>query len=103
MKIKFTPTFERYFKKYLKKDKNLLSEFKKFLDEIKKNPIKGKSLGKNLYKVRLKSQNKGKSGGYRIIHYLKREDEIVMVIIYAKNEYSNVTIQKLQEILKELE
>ena len=102
MKIKFTPTFEKYFKKYLKKDKHLLKELEKLIDEIKQNPKTGQPLGNNLYKIRIKGFNKGKSGGYRVINYISSGEEIIFVIIYAKNEYSNMAINKLEEILKEI-
>jgi len=102
MKIKFTPTFEKYFKKYLKKDKKLLKELEKLIEELKQNPKIGQSLGNNLYKIRIKGFNKGKSGGYRVINYIKNDNEIILVIIYAKNEYSDIAIKKLEEILKEI-
>jgi mRNA-degrading endonuclease RelE of RelBE toxin-antitoxin system len=100
--VKFTPTFEKYFKRYLKKDKKLIDEFENLLEKIKSNPQSGISLGKGLYKIRLKSFSKGKSGGYRVIYYFQVGNEVIMVMIYSKSDLSNVSIEKLEKILKEL-
>ncbi len=67
------------------------------------NPIQGKSLGNNFYKVRLSvtSKNKGKSGGARVITYLKITETIVyLAFIYDKTEKGNITDKELEQIFK---
>jgi hypothetical protein len=71
------------------------------------NPKSGTCLGNGLYKIRLsvKSKNKGKSGGFRVINYLIEENneniDIYMLIIYDKDEISNVSKEELLTILRE--
>jgi hypothetical protein len=67
------------------------------------NPEQGKSLGNNFYKIRLSiaSKNKGKSGGARIIAYIKITDTTVyLTSIYDKSEKSTITDKELALIFK---
>jgi mRNA-degrading endonuclease RelE of RelBE toxin-antitoxin system len=68
-KIIYTPDFEKQFKKLSKKFKSLPSDLAELIEELRENPFRGNSLGKNCFKVRLaiKSKGKGKSGGARVI------------------------------------
>ncbi len=62
----------------------------------------GISLGNNLYKVRLAitSKGKGKSGGARIITYLKTEEgNIYLLTIYDKSEKDTISNSEIQKIL----
>ena len=64
-----TPTFEKEFKRLNKKYASLKSDLEVFEKDISENPKIGDDLGHEVYKVRIaiKSKNKGKSGGGRII------------------------------------
>ena len=46
-----------------------------------------------VFKVRLKNSNiqKGKSSGYRVIYYLKTEQNIILATIYSKSNLSDVS------------
>jgi len=71
MNINNTPTFKKIFKRLFKKDKHLLTQYEQLIDDLKVNQSLGTHIGSGVYKVRLqnKSNNKGKSGGYRVITY----------------------------------
>ena len=57
-----------------------------------------------LRKIRIVAGGKGKSGGARIIYYLKKsESEIWLLTIYAKNEAETLPIKILKQIAKELD
>ena len=58
-----------------------------------------------LFKVRIKNSNiqKGKSGGYRVIYYVKTEDQILLVTIYSKSDKPDIPATEIQEILKRSE
>ncbi len=102
MEIKTTETFEKSFTKLYKKDKQLLTELEKLTDTLQINSDFGESLGGGRFKIRLrnKSSNKGKSGGYRVISYRKIEDVILLVHIYSKSDIENISEDKLDEIIK---
>ena len=49
--------------------------------ELEQNPTLGTALGNDIYKIRLAiaSKNKGKSGGARILTFVKIVDAVVLV------------------------
>ena len=108
--IKFTPTnnFDREIKALYKKYPSLKSDITNLLKELQSNPYLGESLGSNLYKIRIaiKSKNKGKSGGARVIDYVIESEndkiEIFFVSIYDKSEYKSADIAALKEYIKTL-
>lgn len=55
-------------------------------------------------KVRWAISGRGKSGGVRVIYYLKRQDdEIWLLTIYSKSEVENIPSHVLRQIAKEIE
>ena len=74
-----------------------------FLNSLQQNPLQGISLGNNIYKIRLSISSKrtGKSGGARVISYLKIVDnELILISIYDKSERANITDKEIKERLK---
>jgi hypothetical protein len=93
-KIIITNYFKKQLKKLVKKDLKLKDNLKKELLEFSKN--KAISIGANVYKVRIASQNKGKSGGYRAYFFVMEIEGILAPIcIYAKNYRENLTYDEL--------
>ena len=101
MNIKTTDIFKRSFKKLFKKDKQLINEYEKLINKLTKTPTLGTDLGNCRYKIRLKnrSNNKGKSAGYRVVTYTKIEDTILLVHIYSKSDTENILDKKIDEII----
>ena len=55
-------------------------------------------------KVRWKRQGTGKSGGVRVIYFVKNEaEEVVLLTLYAKSETDNIKGPVLKEIRRALE
>jgi len=100
--IKVTNTFKKSFKKLLKKDKFLISQYQELIDKLYINPTLGTKISDGRYKTRLqnKSNNRGKSAGYRVITYSKIEDTILLVYIYSKSDTENITDKYIDEIIK---
>ncbi len=99
-------TFNKSAKKLLKK----YSYFKNDLSSLKqillKNPIEGIPLGQNCYKIRLKisSKNTGKSGGARVITYVKIEKRTITLLdVFDKADKESINEKDLSNLLKKLE
>lgn len=55
-------------------------------------------------KVRWRRAGSGKSGGVRVIYFTRTaEEEIVLLLIYAKSKTDNITGPRLKEIRRVLE
>jgi len=58
-----------------------------------------------VFKVRVRNSNiqKGKSGGYRVIYYLKTLDRVVLVTMYAKSDQTDFVVEEVRDILSQYE
>jgi hypothetical protein len=98
-----TPNFKKEFKHLAKKYSSLKGELEELISELENNPKEGVSLGNNCYKIRLRiaSKGKGKSGGARVITFVKVTNESVFLIsIFDKSEKENITNVEITEMLK---
>ena len=68
-----TEPFARKIKRLSKKFRSLKNDLLPVLDELVKNPKLGTPIGKDCYKIRIAiaSKGKGKSGGARMITYVR--------------------------------
>ena len=107
-----TPNFQREAKKLIKKYKSLRSELAALSTELEKEPRSGTQIGENVYKIRLavKSKEKGKSGGMRIITYIETEliesedsIDVYLLSIYDKSEYENISDSLLKSLIAEIQ
>ena len=102
-KIELTDNFKKEAKKLIKKYASLRAEIAKLGKELAKNPTIGLHLGNDIYKIRLAivSKNKGKSGGARVISFVKIIDETVYLLsIYNKGEVDSLTDKEIKELIK---
>ena len=96
------PRFDREMKHLAKKYASLKAEYQALVEELEENPEKGIPLGGNLYKIRLAiaSKGKGKSGGARVVTYLKTEHGYVYLLsIYDKGERNTISDKEIKDIL----
>jgi mRNA-degrading endonuclease RelE of RelBE toxin-antitoxin system len=78
-------TFEKEFKRLVNKYPSLDEEIDALIQELETNPTIGTPLKQNCYKIRLSiaSKGKGKSGGGRVITYVVRiRNAVVLLTIY---------------------
>ncbi|WP_310589366.1 type II toxin-antitoxin system RelE/ParE family toxin [Dyadobacter jiangsuensis] len=69
------------------------------------DPAQGTSLGQNCFKVRLaiKSKDKGKSGGARVITLVVMlAEKVVLLSIYDKSEKESISDDELTALIKEI-
>jgi len=100
--VKNFPRFDRELKRLAKKYPSLKNEYEVLVENLEKNPEIGTPLGDNLYKIRLAiaSKGKGKSGGARVITYLKTEEgNVYLLSIYDKGERTSISDKEIKDIL----
>jgi len=103
-RVAFLSLFEQQAKRLAKKYPSLKNDLNQLAQRLAENPRQGKKLGKHFYKVRLAitSKGKGKSGGARVITYLKATATTVyLVSIYDKSEKATISDQELDKVFRD--
>ena len=103
-KIEVTPQFEKDVKKLKKKFPKIKSDLLKIINKLSLNPENGTNLGNNIFKIRVPNSSipTGKSGGFRVITYYKKNDILYLITIYSKTEQDTILTIKLKQIIKEI-
>lgn len=106
MNVTYTEVFKKHIRKLSRRYRSLQSDLEPVINELKAGAILGDritGLEDIVYKVRVKNSDnqKGKSGGYRVIYYIKTQDEIRLLAMYAKSDQANITDNSLRRILSD--
>jgi len=58
-----------------------------------------------VFKTRLKNSDiqKGKSSGYRVIYQLRDNSCILMLLIYAKSDQTDIAVKQVQDIINKFD
>ncbi|MEO5947170.1 MAG: type II toxin-antitoxin system RelE/ParE family toxin [Chitinophagaceae bacterium] len=101
--ISRTDEFSKHLKQLAKKYPSLKKDYEQLLVSLSKNPQEGTSLGQSCYKVRwrISSKQAGKSGGARVITYVKIEKKhITLLDVYDKADKESISEKELAALIK---
>ncbi len=102
-KLSSISLFDKQAKRLTKKYPSLKNDLTQLFESLVLNPKQGIPLGKNFYKIRMAiaSKGKGKSGGARVITYVKVTDTTVFLTsIYDKAQKNTITNKELEQVFK---
>lgn len=102
-RVEFAESFIKHAKRLLKKYPSLKNDIAQLIISLESNPTQGTDLGNNCYKIRLaiKSKQKGKSGGARLISYVAIiEQRVILLTIYDKSDKENISDEELFNLIK---
>ncbi len=97
-----TEPFERKLKRLAKKYKSLKADLIAIIEQLEENPTIGTPIGKDCFKIRVavSSKGKGKSGGARMITYVRIVNNTVFLMdIYDKSEQATISNKELQLLI----
>ncbi|MDR3697690.1 type II toxin-antitoxin system RelE/ParE family toxin [Mucilaginibacter sp.] len=100
--VVLTAGFKKELKHIAKKHRQILSDITALIEELSQTPQIGADLGKNVYKIRvaITGTSKGKSGGARVITYVKIiAHTVILTEIYLKSQYDTVDVDAVIERL----
>ena len=103
--VRGTPDFEKAVKNLLKKHKSILKDLAPLIKSLKEDPKQGAHLKNNCYKIRLaiSSKNKGKSGGARVITYVRvLKERVLLIDIYDKSDRESISENELEQLINNL-
>ena len=101
--IKTVPNFDHEMKRLSKKYVSLKNEYKVLIEDLEKNPELGDHLGNGIYKVRIgiASKGKGKSGGARVITFLKTKQKTIFLLsIFDKGVKDSISDNEIRAIIE---
>lgn len=101
--IELSTNFTKEAKRLIKKYPSLKTELAELFTQLEENPTTGTPLGNDIYKIRLAiaSKNKGKSGGARVLSFIKvTQTTVLLFSIYSKGEIDNLTHKDIKELIK---
>lgn len=102
--IAVSENFKKEAKRLTKKYPSLKAELAELFTALEKNPTLGTPLGNDIYKIRMSiaSKNKGKSGGARVLSFVKvTETTVLLFSIYSKGEIDNLSDKQIQSLIKD--
>ena len=108
IQIQATGRFQRNLRKLSKKYSNIRQDIEPILEQIHQGKILGDripQIGYEVFKLRVRNSDiqKGKSGGYRLIYYLKTAQSVILLTIYSKSQQANIAADDIQRIISEYE
>ena len=108
IQIKVTPEFKRSLRNLAKRYRNIRTDVQPIIDRLQAGEIIGDQIPGiryTVFKVRVRNSNsqKGKSGGYRFIYYLKTSTKIILVTIYSKSDQGDIKADIINRIVANFE
>ena len=103
-KIELSANFKKEAKRLAKKYPSLKTELAELFVKLEEKPTIGTPLGNDIYKIRLTiaSKNKGKSGGARVLSFVKvTQTTVLLFSIYSKGEINTLTDRQIQALIKD--
>ncbi len=106
VEVRSTRRFDKEFKRLVQKFPLLFEDSVELTAQIQSGGIPGDqipNLAYEVYKVRLpnRSAKKGKSGGFRVIYYVKTQELIGMLSIYVKSEQTDIPLPEITALIEE--
>jgi mRNA-degrading endonuclease RelE of RelBE toxin-antitoxin system len=108
IQVSFTDRFENEVRRLAKRYRRIRLDIQPIIDQLEIGELPGDQIPNmdyTVFKVRVRNSDvqKGKSGGYRVIYYLKTETQILLVTMYSKSDHSDITTTEIREILNRAE
>ncbi|MBO1047859.1 MAG: type II toxin-antitoxin system RelE/ParE family toxin [Dolichospermum sp. DEX182a] len=108
IEIALTPRFQRDLRELAKRYRSIRSDIQPLINQLQAGEILGDRIAGikyQVFKVRIKNSNiqKGKSGGYRVIYYLKNAQGIILTTIYYKSDLTDVSNEIIEQAIAQYE
>lgn len=101
--VELSANFKKEAKRLSKKYPSLKTKLFKLFSELEENPKMGIPFENDIFKIRLSiaSKNKGKSGGTRVLSFVKvTQTSVLLFSIYNKGNVGSITDKQIQELIK---
>jgi mRNA-degrading endonuclease RelE of RelBE toxin-antitoxin system len=106
-KVSILPRFNRDLKHLKRKYPSITSEVRDLVIQLENDERPGdriSNINHEVYKVRLKNKSaeRGKSGGFRAIYYVWFEDKIILLTVYSKSDKELVSNEEILALIEDI-
>ena len=104
VEVVFTPPFKRRLKTLYKRYRQIQQDIQPIIEQLQNGEFLGdRIVGTDftVFKVRAKNSNipTGKSGGYRLIYQLVSPECVLLLLIYAKSDQTDVSLEEISDAI----
>lgn len=108
IEVRTSERFDREIRQLAKRYRRIRIDIQPIIDQLEAGELPGDQIpgmDYTLFKVRIKNSDvqKGKSGGYRIVYYVKTATNILLITLYSKSDKSDITADEVREIISRAE
>lgn len=108
IQILATARFENDLRLLRKRYRNILTDVQPIVEQLQTGNLPGDQVtgvGYPVFKVRIRNRDsqRGKSGGYRLLYYLKTSQTIILITIYSKFDQGDIAATEIQDTLTEFD
>jgi mRNA-degrading endonuclease RelE of RelBE toxin-antitoxin system len=105
VQVTTTTEFDAAIRQLTKRYRRIRIDIQPIIEQLEAGELPGDqipNIGYTIFKVRVRNSDtqRGKSGGYRIIYYLKTADQILLTTIYSKSDQQDIAAAEIREILQ---
>ena len=104
--VEASPIFLKNIRTLPKKYPRIQNDMQSVIQQLERGELLGdqiSGIGYPVFKLRVKNSDiqKGKSGGYRLIYYVKTATRIVLLTVYPKSEQADIDATEIRDIITE--
>jgi mRNA-degrading endonuclease RelE of RelBE toxin-antitoxin system len=104
--VEIAKSFIRRLKELRKKYPHVTKQVQTLISQLESGDTPGDQIqgtGYTAYKTRLANPDagKGKSGGYRVIYYIRTADRVIAILIYSKSDQVDVSTDEIKLLIEE--
>ena len=108
IQVEASPTFNRNLRSLAKKYRSIRNDIQPVIEQLERGELLGdkiSGIGYEVFKLRVRNSDiqKGKSGGYRLIYYVKTTEGIILLTIYTKSEQADIAADEIRNIIADYE
>jgi mRNA-degrading endonuclease RelE of RelBE toxin-antitoxin system len=105
IEIRFTFPFVRRLKELSKRYHKIQSDIQPIIDQLQAGDSIGDQIpgtASTIFKVRAKNSDipAGKSGGYRLIYQVVSPYLVLLLLIYAKSDQSDISLDEIKDAIR---
>ncbi len=107
VQVRASIAFQKSLRILTKRYRSLPQEIATLIEQLQVGALPGDkipNIGYDVYKVRIRNRDaqKGKSGGYRVIYYVKTQTSLLLVTLYSKLDQADIGAEEIQNIIGEI-